>query len=212
MLWKHDERLEGLSMRAGEVYVNPASGERAVVVLGTEETGGKRLVVDLYLRPGGGMVGRHYHPSIHERFRVIEGQISFTLNGVQQSAGPGQVVDIPMGTWHDFWNSGSSEALVRIDVQPAERFEMVIKNGFSLAQDGKTDSTGKPSMLQIALMAREFDDVIRYDKGPRIVQQLLFLVLTPFAKLKGLKGSYPEYLARPASETVPVDSLDRTGL
>jgi hypothetical protein len=67
-------------------------------------------------------------------------------------------------------------------------------------------------MLQIALMAREFDDVVRYDMGPRVIQQLLFLLLTPFAKLKGLKGSYPEYLARPASENVPLDTLDRTGL
>jgi hypothetical protein len=56
-------------MRAGEVYVNPASGERAVVVLGTEETAGDRLVVDLYLRPNGGMLGRHYHPNLHERFQ-----------------------------------------------------------------------------------------------------------------------------------------------
>ncbi len=38
-------------MRAGEVYENPASGERAVVILGTDETAGERLVVDLYLRP-----------------------------------------------------------------------------------------------------------------------------------------------------------------
>jgi hypothetical protein len=97
-------------------------------------------------------------------------------------------------------------------VQPAERFAELIKNGFALAQDGKTDATGKPSMLQIALMAREFDDVVRYDMGPRIVQQILFLVLTPFAKLKGLKGSYPEYVSRPAVETVPVETLDRTGL
>jgi quercetin dioxygenase-like cupin family protein len=199
-------------MRAGEVYMNPASGERAVVVLGSEETDGKRLVVDLYLRPGGGMVGRHYHPSIHERFRVLDGQVSLTLNGAERLAEVGQVVDVPAGTWHDFWNSGTSEARVQVDVQPADRFVMLIKNGFSLAQDGKTDKTGKPELLQIALMAREFDDVIRYDKGPRIIQRVLFLVLTPFARLKGLKGSYPEYLARPASESVPLDKLDRTGL
>ena len=199
-------------MRAGEVYVNPASGERAVVVLGTDETGGKRLVVDGYLRAGGGMVGRHYHPALHERFKVIQGDVTFTLNGVEHVAEPGRTVDIPAGTLHSFWNSGSGDALVRMDVEPAERFAMLIKNGFSLAQDGKTDNAGKPSMLQIALMAREFDDVVRYDMGPRVVQQLLFLVLTPFAKLKGLKGNYPEYLARPASETVPVESLDRTGL
>ena len=66
-------------MRAGEVYINPASGQRGVVVLGTDETGGARVVIDLYLRSGGGMVGRYYHPSLHEKFTVIDGQVSLTL-------------------------------------------------------------------------------------------------------------------------------------
>jgi quercetin dioxygenase-like cupin family protein len=200
-------------MRAGEVYINPASGERAVVIVGDDETAGKRVVIDLYLRPGGGMVERHYHPTIHERFTVLQSQVCFTLGGKEvRSAEPGQTVDIPPGILHSFWNAGYNEGLVRFDVQPAERFVALIKNGFSLAQDGKTDTTGKPSLLQIALMARQFDDVIRYDMGPRAVQKLIFFALTPFAKLKGLKGSYPEYMARPASEQIPLESLDRTGL
>ena len=199
-------------MRAGEVYVNPASGERAVVVLGTDETAGQRLVVDLYLRPNGGMTGRHYHPEIRERFRVVKGSLAYTLNGAKKTAVVGESVDVAPGTLHDFWNPGAEEALVRVDVQPAERFAALIKNGFSLAQDGKTDRTGKPGMLQIALMAREFDDVIRYDKGPRLLQQILFLLLTPFAKAKGLRGSYPEYLARPASEVLPLNQINRSGL
>jgi quercetin dioxygenase-like cupin family protein len=199
-------------MRAGEVYVNPASGERAVVVLGTDETAGTRLVVDMQLRPNGGMTGRHYHPKIREQFRVLAGTLAYTLNGVEKIATVGESIDITPGTLHDFWNPGTEQALVRVDVQPAERFAELIKNGFSLAQDGKTDSTGKPGILQIALLAREFDDVIRYDKGPRVVQQVLFFLLTPIAKAKGLRGSYPEYLARPASEMLPLDKLDRSGL
>jgi quercetin dioxygenase-like cupin family protein len=199
-------------MRAGEVYVNPASGERAVVVLGTDETAGKRLVVDLHLRPNGGMIGRHYHPEIREQFRVLTGSLAYTLNGNERIANVGESVDIPPGTLHDFWNPGKEAALVRVDVQPAERFVALIKNGFSLAQDGKTDRTGKPGILQIALLAREFDDVIRYDKGPRLVQQILFFLLTPIAKAKGLQGTYAEYLARPASENIPLDKLDRSGL
>ncbi len=199
-------------MRAGEVYINPASGERAVVVLGSADTGGQRLVVDLHLRPGGGMTGRHLHPHLHERFEVKKGSIAFTLDGRKHLAEAGRVVDIPPGALHDFWNPTSDEACVRIDVQPADRFVALIRNGFALAQDGKTDNTGKPGLLQIALMAREFDDVIRYSKGPRSIQRLLFLLLTPLARLKGLKGSYPEYLARPASESVPVELLDRSGL
>jgi quercetin dioxygenase-like cupin family protein len=199
-------------MRAGEVYVNPASGERAVVVLGTNETAGTRLVVDLHLRPNGGMIGRHYHPKIREQFRVLAGSLAYTLNGVEKVANVGDSIDIAPGALHDFWNPGTEEAVVRVDVQPAERFTELIKNGFSLAQDGKTDRTGKPGILQIALLAREFDDVIRYDKGPRIVQQILFCLLTPIAKAKGLRGSYPEYLARPASEILSVEQLDRSSL
>ncbi len=158
------------------------------------------------------MTGRHYHPSLHECFKVMDGRVTYTLNGVEQTAEPGETVDIPAGTLHSFWNSSAGEGLIRFDVPPAGRFAALIKNGFSLAQDGKTDQTGKPGILQIALMAREFDDVIRYDMGPRVIQQMLFLVLTPFAKMQGLKGSYPEYLAWPASEVVPLESLDRTGL
>jgi hypothetical protein len=43
--------------KAGEVYENPVTGERAVVRVGTEETGGERLVVDLHVRPGGAVIG-----------------------------------------------------------------------------------------------------------------------------------------------------------
>ncbi len=147
----HDLNTRGVLMRAGEVYVNPASGERVVVILGTDETAGKRLVVDLHLRPNGGMVGRHYHPTIREGFRVLVGSLVYTLNGVEKIANVGESVDIAAGTLHDFWNPGTEEALVRVDVQPAERFAELIRNGFSLAQDGKTDHTGKPGILQIAL-------------------------------------------------------------
>ena len=190
-------------MRVGEVYVNPASGERAVVREGTDEVAGSKLVVDLYLRPGGGMTGSHYHPVIHERFSVVFGTIRFTLDGVEHNAEPGQVVDIPPGRVHDFWNSGETEAVARVEVEPSARFQEVIKNGFGLAQDGKTDAKGAPNLLQISLFAKEFDDVIRYVKPPRFVQKILFGVLGPIAKWRSYLGSYPEYLARPASEIVP---------
>ncbi len=39
--------------RAGEVYENRVQGDRAVVREGSEDTGGERLVVDLYVRSDG---------------------------------------------------------------------------------------------------------------------------------------------------------------
>ncbi len=78
----------------------------------------------------------------------------------------------------------------------------MIRNAFGLAQDGKTDAKGRPRLLQAALFAREFDDVIRLTKPPRLVQELLFGSLAPIARLLGYRGSYPEYMMRPPSELV----------
>jgi len=151
------------------------------------------------------MTGRHYHPGIHERFTVIEGSVTFTLDGVQRVAGAGETVDIPPGRVHDFWNSGEEAALARVEVEPGGRFMEMIKNGFGLAQDGKTDAKGMPNMLQISLFAQEFDDVIRYVQPPPAVQRVLFAVLAPIARRRGYRGSYPEYLERGPSERVVLD-------
>ncbi len=41
-------------LKAGEVYENPVTGERAVIRIGTDTTRGERLVVDVYVRPAAG--------------------------------------------------------------------------------------------------------------------------------------------------------------
>jgi hypothetical protein len=43
--------------RAGDVYEKPVTGERAVIRLGTADTGGGLLVADLRVRPGGAVIG-----------------------------------------------------------------------------------------------------------------------------------------------------------
>jgi hypothetical protein len=46
-------------LKRGEVYENPVTGERAAVRVGTAETNGARLVVDLHLRPGARVPAPH---------------------------------------------------------------------------------------------------------------------------------------------------------
>jgi hypothetical protein len=50
----------------GDVIENPVTGERAVVRLGTAETAGAGGMVDLYIRPGGAVVGGHYRGNYPE--------------------------------------------------------------------------------------------------------------------------------------------------
>ena len=83
----------------------------------------------------------------------------------------------------------------------------MIRNVFGLAQDGKVNKQGMPGLLQLAVFAREFDDVIQLTKPPQIVQRILFGLLAPLARLLGYRGSYPEYLTRGPSSVVPVEPL-----
>lgn len=85
---------------------------------------------------------------------------------------------------------------MRVEVQPAARFEEMAQNAFGLARDGKTDAKGVPNPLQLALFAREFDDMVRFTKPPRLVQKLLFAALAPVAQLLGYRGSHPQYRTR----------------
>ena len=63
--------------------------KRGVVRIGTEQPGGELLVADLYIRPGGAVMGEHFHPAIEERFTVLRGRGGFRLSGRDSIAEPG---------------------------------------------------------------------------------------------------------------------------
>ena len=94
---------------------------------------------------------------------------------------------------------------MRVEMRPAARFEVLMLNLFGLAQDGKTNARGLPNLLQLALLAREFSDVIRFTRPPPILQGLLFAVLAPIARLLGFRSSYAGYLTRRSKRGVPLD-------
>lgn len=191
--------------RAGDVIENPVTGERVVVRLGTEETGGKLLVVDAYVRPGGAVTGEHVHPIIEETFTVLSGRVGFKLDGRESIAKSGERLHVPAGMAHDWWNAGEDEARIAVEISPGARFEEMAANLFGLARDGKTNSKGMPNLLQAAIFAKEFEDVLYFTRPPRAVQKALFGILAPIARLLGYRGSYPEYLQRGAMERVEVE-------
>lgn len=170
---------------------NPVTGERAF--RRQAPTDGSPLVADLYARPGAAVVGEHVHPHASETFTVVRGTLGLRVDGVQSHATPGTRVVIPPGTPHDWWTVGDVTAWVVVEIDPGRRFEAMIRNLFGLAADGLTDSTGRPGLLQAALLAREFDDTIRFTSPPRAVQVPLFAALAPIARLRGLRGRYEKY-------------------
>jgi mannose-6-phosphate isomerase-like protein (cupin superfamily) len=170
--------------KRGDVFDNPITGERATIRLGTRETRGDRLVVDLELRGAGFGSPLHLHPSIHERLRVVSGTVGVSIDGAVSIADLDKTIEIPPGVPHRFWNAGIIEAKLMMDVRPANRFEAFTRNMIGLAQDGKTDPKGMPNLLQLFL------------------QGALFPILAPIARMRGYRASYSEYVFRLPSERV----------
>jgi quercetin dioxygenase-like cupin family protein len=127
--------MKGLT--AGELGWNPVTGERSIVLEGPDENPVRRLTVELYVSPGGAVVGEHLHPAITERFEVLDGTLGVKLSGRKSEAGTGEAVDIPPRTWHDWWNAGDTEAVVKVTVTPGDRFSEMITTIFGLALDGR---------------------------------------------------------------------------
>ena len=175
------------------IMEKPVTGEWTVARIGTAESGGELLEDDLYVRPGGAVVDEHVNPIIEEAFTIVRGQFGFRIAGHESIAELNKRLVVTPGVAHDWWNAGEEEAHVIVEIRPELRFEEMAKNLYGLAQDGKTNAKGMPNLLQGAILAREFEDVMYFTKPPRVVQRLLFGPLAVIARALGYKGRYPKY-------------------
>lgn len=176
------------------VFENPVTGERTVTLVDPREHPEQVLVAHLFVRPGGRVAAAHLHPGVEERFLVLEGQVGFMLGEREVVLGPGEGATVPPGTVHDWWQVGEREAQVLVEVTPGVRFVEMAGSLFGLARDGKVNSEGMPDPLQLAVMAREYADVIVFVEPPPLVQKLVLPPLALIGKVAGKKPMYPEYL------------------
>ncbi|CAN5699335.1 hypothetical protein BH10CHL1_BH10CHL1_49030 [soil metagenome] len=185
-----------IKVQIGDELSNPATGERGVVQVAPTWENDRTLVADLFVQPGGAVVGAHWHPVIEEAFTVTRGQIGLRLGDHESIAPLGTRVVIPAGVVHDWWNVGDEEAHVIVEVRPGDRFLEMIATLFGLAQDGKTNTKGMPNLLQLVLLGKEFEDVLVFTKPPRWLFAFMYWLLGPLARRLGYRGSYPAYLNR----------------
>jgi quercetin dioxygenase-like cupin family protein len=179
-------------IRLGEVWENPVTRERATILELPTQNPEHRATAELTALVGSRVVGEHRHPSVVERFTVLEGELTLKLDGETSVLQAGQSAVIDAGVWHDWWNGSDRNARARVEVTPGERFGHMIETLFGLARLGHVDGKGMPSPLQLAVFAQEFSDVIVFRKPPRAVQRVVFGILAPIARRRGYRATYPQ--------------------
>lgn len=177
-----------------QVFNNPVTGERAVTLTDPREHPDEVLVSHLFVSPGGRVAAPHWHPKVRERFLIMAGKVGFLLDGEERILGPGEGATIEPGVVHDWWQVGDEEAQALVEVVPGVGFVEMVGSMFGLARDGKVSPAGMPDPLQLAVMGREYSDVVVFTSPPRIVQRLTIPPLALIGRLLGRKPYYPEYL------------------
>jgi len=112
----------------GDVYRFLATGE---------DTNGKYALIQALVSPGGGPPP-HVHSREDEGFYVLEGEITFTIDGERVVATAGMFANMQVGTPHSFKNESNKPAKMLVSVAPAGLEKMFIEIGVPLAEGATT--------------------------------------------------------------------------
>jgi len=112
----------------GDVYRFLATGD---------DTNGKYAIWEAIVPPGGGPPP-HVHSREEEGFYILEGEITFTVNGEKIVATAGMFANVPVGTPHSFKNESDRPAKILISVAPAGLEQMFMEVGVPLTEGATT--------------------------------------------------------------------------
>lgn len=140
--------------------MNRSTGERIVFLRTAEETDGALLEMDDFWARADHQTPEHIHPAMEERWEVITGSVRFEIDGISQTAGPGDTIVAPPGTPHNACNIGSEPAHLRIQMRPALRWQKFVERLFALPDGTQDDEQDISAPDSLDALMREFSHEI----------------------------------------------------
>jgi mannose-6-phosphate isomerase-like protein (cupin superfamily) len=170
------------------VLENPRTGDQTIFYQTAQETEGAFLRFEERRAAGFNGPPAHLHLHQQEQFEVLEGTARIQVNGEDHFLQPGEQLTVPARTPHTWGNGGQTPVRVICEFRPALRIEHFIESLALLSSRGDNAQLVRPSILQMALLALEYEAFLA---GPPIwLQKGIFLALKPLALLRGYRASY----------------------
>jgi mannose-6-phosphate isomerase-like protein (cupin superfamily) len=170
--------------------LNDSEGGKIIFKETAATSNGRLLEMEAHYPANSELPPEHYHPYQEERFQILKGTIRAIVKGQENLYQPGQEFTIPPGTPHAMHNVSSEEGRVIWQTRPAMKTEFFHETIRKLSKDGNLSTNERPSMLQLAVIFREYKDEFRLKKPPYLVQSILFGILAPIGRLRGYKARY----------------------
>jgi len=177
--------------KAGDVIVNPLSGEQISFDKTGAETNGEYFSGRIVLAPQGIGPPEHIHPIIEERFKVVSGKLNALVSGKERTVAEGEELIVSPGTPHRWWNTTYDEVHIEYVVSPALPLDRFLESVFALSQTGKVNKKGLPSPLRMAPILQNYWDVLYLAKPPLFIQKIVMGMLAVVARLIGYRDEYP---------------------
>jgi quercetin dioxygenase-like cupin family protein len=184
-------------------FFNPATGEWIEYTTVGEDSNGE-LVRFTWRSVPGGLITEHIQPNQEERFTIVSGEATFTVNGEQTTATAGETVIVPPGVPHSEGNRGSVEITGVVELRPALHTKEFHEALAGLVADGRTTPRGAPkNPLQLGSTFWHFRHESRVTSPPIWMQNLVFPPLWVAAKVFGLRPYHQHWDSR--MDTSPLD-------
>lgn len=103
----------------GEGHLLSARGSVMAFKAVAAQTGGDFSLMERTAPPGGRIPPAHRHMSCSEAFFVLEGAVTFWLDGAEVTGGPGDFLLVPRGSAHTFGNQSADPARLLVLHAPA---------------------------------------------------------------------------------------------
>jgi len=139
------------------------------------------LWVSTWLEPGG-VLPEHFHPTLDERWEVVDGIADVKLAGAWRrlSAADGPVTVAP-GVRHALRNKSGAQTLLRTWVTPAGRLEAFLRESAWAAQEGLYDARNLPRGVRGAAWIADFalrfrDETVMCSPPPAVQRAVLPVV------------------------------------
>jgi quercetin dioxygenase-like cupin family protein len=107
-------------------------GDINTIIVSKEDTGGTYSFVEAKIFPGGGPPP-HIQTREYEGFYVIEGQVTFKVNGQTIVAKPGTFINIPPGVLHSFKNETNEIAKFVGVLSPGGMEQLFVEVGIEVS-------------------------------------------------------------------------------
>jgi len=127
----------------------------------------------------GGHLPEHFHPTLTERWEVLEGSADVKVDGHWHTltAADDPVLVAP-GVRHELRNTGGSQARLRTEVTPAGRLEEFLVESARAAREGLYNARNLPTGLRGAAWVSEFalrfrDETVMCSPPPALQRVLL---------------------------------------